>query len=363
MSEPEVLFEIWNHVGAITLNRPAALNALSIDMIAELQTLFTRCAQDTKIRTILLRGAGGKAFSAGGDVRALYQSVRHSGSLHEKYFQAEYRLDYSLYSFPKPYIALLDGVAMGGGLGLAQSSRFRVVGERTRVAMPEVNIGLFPDVGASYFLSRLPGALGVYLGLTGARLGAADAIEAGLADFYLAPAAMSTMVDDLSLLEWTADPDADVLKHLQKYASKDFPAPSLRSLRPVIDAVFSRRSIAEILVSLDDIAGNEHVERVEWARDTAALMRSRSPTMLSVTLHQLKLARSMNLADCFRMELGMVLQCMQHGDFLEGVRALIIDKDNAPRWHPGNLDAVSSESVAAFFRNRWQDGTHPLADL
>jgi enoyl-CoA hydratase/carnithine racemase len=162
----EILCEISNHIAFITLNRPEALNALSLDMIIELRSLLDGYAADPQIHAVLIKGAGGKAFCAGGDIRALYQSFKNSGSLHREFFLREYPLDYLLYAYPKPYAVLMDGITMGGGMGLAQGSTLRIVGERTRIAMPEVAIGFFPDVGASYFLSRLPGAIGVYLALT-----------------------------------------------------------------------------------------------------------------------------------------------------------------------------------------------------
>src|SRR5579872_4390921 len=163
----EVLSEARNHVAFITLNRPAALNALSLGMILELRDVLERCAADPNIHSVLLRGAGEKAFCAGGDIRALYHSFKNGESLHREFFAAEYPVDYLLYDYPKPYIVVMDGIVMGGGMGLAQGSRLRIVGERTRMAMPEVAIGFFPDVGGSYFLSRLPGKLGAYLALTG----------------------------------------------------------------------------------------------------------------------------------------------------------------------------------------------------
>jgi enoyl-CoA hydratase/carnithine racemase len=342
-----VLCQIRNHIAFITLNRPAALNALSLEMIFELRALLQRCAIDGEVRAILLKGAGEKAFCAGGDIRALYQSFKESGSLHREFFAAEYPLDYLLYSYPKPYIALLDGITMGGGMGLAQGSTLRVVGERTRIAMPEVGIGFLPDVGASYFLSRLPGSLGPYIALTGVQLRAADALYTRLADVYLPPAAIASLEDDLAALSWSGDGNADVRGLLHTRAAEGPPAP-LSLLRTAIDSHFSESSVAAILASLD---GESRDEYAGWARQTAELMRSRSPTMLSVVLRQLERGKSLSLADCFRMELGMVEHCFEQGDFIEGVRALLIDKDNSPRWKPNRLEDVTDASVEAFFAN------------
>jgi enoyl-CoA hydratase/carnithine racemase len=355
-----ILREITNHVAFITLNRPAALNALSLDMLVELRAQLRRCAADSAVHAIFLQGAGDKSFCAGGDIRAIYDSVQNSGVVHHEFFAAEYPLDYLLYSYPKPYVVLMDGITMGGGMGLAQGSALRIVGERTRIAMPEVGIGLFPDVGASYFLSRLAGRLGWYLALTGIQIRGADALYAQLADVYLAPSGIAALREDLASLHWTEDWKTDVRDVVHSRAATGLPAPSLSLLRPAIDLHFSKGSIASILDSLDSETRNDYAE---WARVTAALMRGRSPTMLRVAQQQLVNGKSMTLADCFRMELGMVQQCFVQGDFIEGVRALIIDKDNSPKWKPGRLEEVSDESVDAFFKERWRRSAHPLANL
>jgi enoyl-CoA hydratase/carnithine racemase len=360
MNTTEIHSEIRNHVAFITLNRPAALNALSLDMIIGLRALLRQCAGDPQIRAVLLRGAGEKAFCAGGDIRALYRSFKESDSLHREFFVEEYPLDYLLYSYPKPYVVLMDGITMGGGMGLAQGSTLRIVGDRTRIAMPEVGIGLFPDVGASYFLSRLPGALGIYLALTGAQIRGADALYTRLADVYMPPNAIASLADGLAGLSWTGNADSDVRRFVHARAVHGLAAPSLSLLRPAIDLHFSPRTVPAILASLDE----EHREDYgDWARQTAKLMRSRSPTMLCVALRQLDRGRSLSLADCFRMELGMVEQCFEQGDFVAGVRALIVDKDHAPRWNPSRLEDVTDASVEAFFGGRWRAEAHPLAGL
>lgn len=359
-SAAELLCEIRNHVAFITLNRPAALNALSLAMLVELQALLQRFAGEAQIRAIVLRGAGTKAFCAGGDLRALHRSFQESGSLHRRFFIEEYALDYQLHTYPKPYVVVMDGITMGGGMGLAQGSNLRVVGDRTRLAMPEVGIGLFPDVGASYFLSRLPGSLGIYLALTSVRIGAADALYSGLADVYLPPLAVASLDDDLTALEWTDDWSSDVRRSVHARASQAPAPPSLSAVRPAVDTHFSRPSVSAILASLDR---EDRDAYADWARQTARSMRGFSPTLLCVTLRQLHRGRSMSLADCFRMELGMVERCFEQGDFLEGVRALIIDKDNSPRWLPARLDEVTDSAVEAFFDERWRAADHPLAGI
>jgi enoyl-CoA hydratase/carnithine racemase len=380
----EVLSDIRNHIAFITLNRPKALNALSLEMILRLRTLFAQYAADPDIYAVLIRGAGDKAFCAGGDIRALYHSFKnsgsvhsHCGSLHSEFFEAEYPLDHRLYSYPKPYLALMDGITLGGGLGLAQGSTFRIVGERTRMGMPEVAIGFFPDVGASYFLSRLPGKLGPYLALTGVPIRGADAVYCGLADALLAPDAIATLAEDLSELRWSGDRFADLHRFMQaraapagaptrpaspaRPASPGLPTlPELPALRAAIDAHFSQPTVLAVLASLDS---ETRIGYAAWASATAAIMRSRSPTMMSVTLRQLQRGAGMNLADCFRMELGMAAHSFEQGDFLEGVRAVLIDKDGAPRWRPSRIEDVTETMIERFFLERWPAGAHPLATL
>jgi enoyl-CoA hydratase/carnithine racemase len=355
-----VLSEVRNHIAFVTLNRPAALNALSLEMILLLRAALARYAADPDVHAVLLKGAGDKAFCAGGDIRALYHSFKSSGSLQEKFFATEYPLDYLLYSYPKPYVVLMNGITLGGGMGIAQGSRLRVVGERTRMAMPEVAIGFFPDVGGSYFLSRLPGVLGIFLSLTGLQLRGADALYAQLADVYLPPDALHSLEEDLQSLIWSDDHWADLRRCVHARAAPDLPDSELSKMRPAIELHFSLPTVAAILSSLE---AERRADYAPWAQQTAALMRSRSPTMLCVTLRQLKIGKDLSLAACFRMELGMAAHCFEQGDFLEGVRAVLIDKDNAPRWQPARIEDVTDSMVDAFFRKRWSEAEHPLAAL
>jgi enoyl-CoA hydratase/carnithine racemase len=355
-----VLNEVRNHIAFITLNRPAALNALSLEMILMLRAMLSRHAADPDIHAVLISGSGEKAFCAGGDIRALYHSFRSSGSLHNDFFAAEYPLDYHLYSFPKPYLVYMNGITLGGGMGIAQGSTLRIVGERTRMAMPEVAIGFFPDVGGSYFLSRLPGYLGVYLALSGVQIRGEDALYAGLADHYLPPDSAAYLNGDLDALTWSEDHRSDLRGMLQGRAARNLPESALSALRPAIDLHFSQPTVPAIVASLE----SEHRAVYEdWARQTAKLMRSRSPTMLCVTLRQLKVGGDLSLADCFRLELGLAAHCFEQGDFLEGVRAVLVDKDNAPRWRPDRIEDVTDAMVDAFFRARWSKEAHPLARL
>jgi enoyl-CoA hydratase/carnithine racemase len=355
----EILSEIRNHIAVLTLNRPAALNALSLGMVLALRRELAAHAADTQVHAVLLQGAGGKAFCAGGDIRALYDATKELAPAPSEFLVAEYPLDYWLYAYPKPHMVLMDGITMGGGMGLAQGSTLRIVGDRTRMAMPEVGIGFFPDVGGSYFLSRLPGALGMYLALTGAQIRAADALYCGLADAYWPAGAVASLTNDLAALSWSHDPAADLRRFIAARATAAA-EPPLRALRPAIDEHFALPTVGAILASLE---ADTRPEYADWANQTARLMRTRSPTMLVVTLRQLQRGRHMTLADCFRMELTMAQQCFQQSDFPEGVRSVIIDKDNAPRWSPNRIEDVSDAMVDEFFRDRWAAADHPLAHL
>ena len=358
-----ILCEVRNRIGFITLNRPAALNALSLGMITDLRSALEQLACDPNIHAVLIQGAGEKAFCAGGDIRAIYESYQNADGLHRDFFVTEYPLDYLMHSYPKPYIALIDGIVMGGGMGIAQGSRMRIAGDRTRMAMPEVAIGFFPDVGASYFLSRLQGSLGAYLALTGIQIRAADALYAGLADAYLPRASVDALARELDALLWPGSRSEDgavIAALIQKLAGHDLPVAPLAQFRPAIDEHFAASRIPALLKSLE---AESRPQFLEWARSTLDLINTRSPTMLAVTLEQLKRGKSMTLAQCLRMELGMVRQSFLQGDFVEGVRAMIIDKDNAPVWHPQHIEEVTEAEVEEFFTDPWAGATHPLATL
>ncbi len=322
----ELKVEVRNGVATATLNRPEALNALSLGMLKGLAARLDDWEEDDRVRLVVLRGAGEKAFCAGGDIRALHDSFKAGSRVHHEFFEVEYALDYRIHTYPKTIVALMDGIVMGGGMGISQGAKVRIVGERTRMAMPETAIGLFPDVGGSYFLSRLPGALGAYLGLVGPTLRAADAVYCGLADVNVGTPA----------------------------------AGEIEALAPAIDLHFSRDSVPAIIASLE---GEKRPEFRDWAEHTLDALSKKSPTMLAVTLEQLRRGAKLPLADCFRMELDMIHACFAQGDFIEGIRALIVEKDNRPRWRPERLSEVTESSVAAFFTPRWQGARHPLASL
>ena len=353
----ELEYEIRNHVAHLTLNRPNALNALTHAMIKGLAELFTRCAMDDNVNAIVLSGAGGKAFCAGGDIRALRESALADGNMHHDFFIDEYRLDYQLHRYVKPVVCLLDGIVMGGGMGISQGSRLRIVGPKTRMAMPETGIGLFPDVGGSYFLSRSP--VGLYLGLTGKMINAADALYARLADRYMASAAIEQLCAALDRQTWSDNPADDLAALVESHASVPAEASAFEILQAPIDRHFvPQKSVVDMLASLAS-----ETQFPDWANDTIATLKKRSPTLLEVTRRQLNRGGTQTLAENFRMELGIVYHCFEHGDLMEGIRAVILDKDNSPQWQPATLDAVQESTITAFFASRWNGHPHPLANL
>ena len=354
----ELLGRIANGVATVTLNRPAALNALTAGMIRGLAEWLEAFAADDGVRVVLLRGADDKAFCAGGDVRAVYHGLDDREAF-GRFFRDEYALDHRIHTYPKPIVALLDGIVMGGGMGISQGAALRVVGGRTRMAMPETAIGLFPDVGGSYFLSRTPGRLGLYLGLAGPTLGAADALYCGLADVYVAADALDRLDVALEKAAATADPYAAIRALVARVSGSPPPA-SLALLRPALDEHFGHDSVKGIV---DSLGTEKRPAFRDWAEGTREALLRHSPTALAVTFEQLRRGAGLSLADCFRMELGLVHASRDHGDFREGVRARFIDKDQRPQWRPARLEDVSRDSIDAFFAPRWKAHEHPLAHL
>lgn len=330
----EVLFERRGAVGLITLNRPKALNALTHAMCLAMKAQLEGWARDEAIRTVAIRGAGERAFCAGGDIRALYESGKAGTPYALDFYRDEYRLNATIKHFPKPYLALLHGIVMGGGVGVSVHGTHRVASETTMFAMPETGIGLFPDVGGSYFLPRLPGAIGMYVALTGERLNAADSIYSGVATHFV-PAALIEPL--LAALEGGADPDLV----LRSFAEKPPDAP-LANIRESIDRFFSANSLDGILAGLDD-------DGSEWASAIAAIIRKKSPTSLKVTFRQVREGGHLGFDDGMRMEYRMVNRIVAGHDFYEGVRAAIIEKDNAPKWRPADLTDVTTQAVDAYF--------------
>ncbi len=341
-----VLSEVRNHIGHITLNRPQGLNAINLNMVRQVQHQLDSWSKDDKVYAVVLRGAGEKAFCAGGDIRALYDSFKNGHTCHQDFFVEEYALDLTLHRYRKPVLALMDGFVLGGGMGLVQGVDLRVVTERSRLAMPEVAIGYFPDVGGSYFLSRVQGELGIYLGLTGVQIQAADALYCGLADWYVQSARLSDLDRQLDYLKWSLTPLKDLQGVLATIGVQKLPDPPLEKLRPAIDHFFALPNIPSIIEQLLEVTV---IDTHGWAVDTANLMKTRSPLAMAVTLEMLRRGRHLPLEVCFDLELHLDRQWFERGDLIEGVRALIVDKDKKPQWNPSSVLDLNPEHVASFF--------------
>jgi enoyl-CoA hydratase len=356
MSE-HVTGEVRGGVGFITLNRPRALNALSLDMIRAVTGLLLRWQDDAGVRAVAVRGQGKEgpfgAFCAGGDIRFFHQAALAGDARLEDFFTEEYALNHLVHRYPKPYVAFLDGIVMGGGMGISGhggATSLRIVTERTKMAMPETNIGLFPDVGGGWFLARCPGHVGEYLALTGQVFGAADALAFGLADGHAASSELPALWDAL------AAGGVDAARARLSTQAGDAP---LLQRRAEIDRFFGLESVKAIVDALEADAS-------PWAAETAGALRKRSPLMLHVTLRQLRQARAgMSLADDLRMERDLVRHCFHlrpgaASETAEGIRALAVDKDHAPRWNPARIEDVTPQQVDEFFRSPWPAHAHPL---
>jgi enoyl-CoA hydratase len=332
--EAEILFERRGALGLITLNRPKALNALTHDMCVRMKAQLDGWAKDLNVKCVAVRGAGDRAFCAGGDIRALYESGRAKTPYALEFYRDEYILNATIKHYPKPYVALIQGINMGGGVGVSVNGSHRIAGESMVFAMPETGIGLFPDVGGSYFLPRCPGEIGMFLGLTGFRLKTADSLYAGIATNFVPTARWDTLLEALAD---GAAPDT-AIESLEDIV----PGAFLVEHRSAIDRIFAGGSVEEILSGLD-------AEHENWADGIATTIRSKSPTSLKIAFRQIREGRKLDFDDCMRMEYRMVNRIVAGHDFYEGVRAVIIDKDNAPKWQPAGLSGVSQADVDAYF--------------
>lgn len=367
VASDEVATHVVNQIGFIELERPKALNALSTGMIRAMLAALERWREDPEVLAVVVRSDHPRAFCAGGDIRFLYESFqRDDQAARDTFFSEEYRLNHAIFTYPKPYIALLNGVVMGGGMGISQGAHrtggLRVVTASTRMAMPETRIGLFPDVGAGWFLARTPGALGRYLAVTGETLSAADALYAGLADVYLDDAALPALVETLRTEAFERGSDVVACIERECAAYKVAPAPeasTLATTRAFIDRHFALPDIGRILASLQ---AERSGEVAGWAEQTIGVLRERSPLSMAVSLEVVSRAEG-SMSDCLRRDLDLTRTSFAHGDVVEGIRARIIDKDNAPRWRFARIEDVSADDVAQMFESPWPATEHPLRDL
>jgi enoyl-CoA hydratase len=327
----------------VVLNRPRALNALSFAMCRVLDDGLRRWQADPEVHAVLIKGAGDRAFCAGGDIRWLYEVLTARGEAEAlRFYALEYPMNARLHHFTKPYVALLDGIAMGGGVGVSVHGSHRVVTERTAFAMPETGIGLFPDVGATYVLPRLPGALGMYLGLTGARLGAADCLLAGIGRRHVPAGRLEQLEAALAEADLSQNAHSAVDAVLERFCDDPGPAPLARMMDQ-IDACYGQDRLEAILRALED-------EPTGWGRAQLETLATKSPTSLAVTFRQLRAGANLDFDDAMRLEYRLVHRFVAGHDFREGVRALIIDKDNRPKWRPSRLEDVTAADVEAYFR-------------
>lgn len=369
----EVLTRVENRIGFIELNRPQALNALSLPMIRAIHAALDAWREDPEVLAVVARSLHPRAFCAGGDVRFFYEAGRRGDvAALDAFFTEEYALDHAIFTYGKPYIALMQGVVMGGGMGISQGAHrtggMRIVSETTKMAMPETRIGFFPDVGAGWFLARTPGAIGRYLAVTGATIGAADAIYAGLADAYLETSEIPALIDALAGAQLSNA--QDVLACVARYASRTAPVAKLRqgehadvlslvAARGWIDRHFSQPDVAAILASLE--SETEPGGR-EWAQDAIRSMRERSPLSMAVSLEVVTRAEG-PMSDCLRRDLDLTRSMFDHGDVIEGVRARIVDKDDRPVWRIARAEDVTRAEVEHMFVSAWSLEGHPLRHL
>ncbi|CAI8723295.1 MULTISPECIES: enoyl-CoA hydratase/isomerase family protein [Burkholderia] len=369
-AQPDVRTYVANRIGYLELNRPKALNALSVGMIRVMQQALDAWRDDADVLAVVVHSPHPRAFCAGGDVRFFHDAwQRGDREAIDGFFIDEYTLNHTIFTYPKPYIALMHGVVMGGGMGISQAARhtggLRVVTDSTKMAMPETRIGLFPDVGMSWFLARTPGAIGRYLAVTGASLDAAGALYAQLADVYLPDAALPALLDTLRSVRIDSGAQAVACVADAAAAHKVVPTPDTSALadaRAGIDLHFAQPDIGAILASLD--AEQDCAAVDGWVEKATHAMRSQlSPLSMAVSLEVVERARGATMADCLRRDLDLTRSTFAHGDVIEGVRALIVDKDHQPVWRFKSAADIDRADVLAMFDSPWTPDAHPLRKL
>ncbi|KVO97758.1 enoyl-CoA hydratase/isomerase family protein [Burkholderia ubonensis] len=368
--QPDVCAYVANRIGFLELNRPKALNALSVGMIRTLHAALDTWRDDPEVVAVVVYSPHARAFCAGGDVRFFHDAwQRGDRDAVDTFFIDEYSLNHAIFTYPKPYIALMHGVVMGGGMGISQAARhtggLRVVTDSTKMAMPETRIGLFPDVGMSWFLARTPGAIGRYLAVTGATLDAAGALYAQLADVYVPDAALPALLDALRHERFDSGAQAVECVAAAAAAHEVVPTPGTSALadaRAGIDRHFAQPDLVATLASLD--AEQDCAAVDGWVEKTAHAMRSQlSPLSMAVSLEVVERARGATMADCLRRDLDLTRSTFARGDVIEGVRALIVDKDQQPAWRFKSIADVDRADVLAMFDSPWTPDTHPLRNL
>ncbi|KON69319.1 hypothetical protein AKG34_11465 [Peribacillus butanolivorans] len=347
--ETNILCNIDRGVGWLKLNRPQALNALSAEMVESLKTTLDTWRADPKVSLICILGEGTKGLCAGGDMRFFYNQRNANVEEHaRRFFTTEYRMDLMIHQYPKPILVYMDGIVMGGGVGLSVGASERIVTEKTKWAMPEMNIGFFPDVGASYFLNKMPGHVGRYLALTGATIQPADVIYVGAANRYMESTRWEEFIYEIQNKNWNLD-DArkQICELLDSFCSHLVEKSPLSALQLKIDKHFVYETLEEIVISLGVAADSGD----DWASKTKSTIQSKSPTSLKVTLSQLQKGNNQSLTSCFNMELKLSMNFMKNHDFYEGVRSVLVEKDRKPHWRPNSLADVSKEDIERHFNH------------
>lgn len=355
-------------LGRATLNAPKALNSLSLDMIRRLTPQLRDWDADPDVVCILLEGAGEKAFCAGGDIVRIYHGMRAmagegdgDADYPDAFFTDEYRLDYTIHCLATPTIAWGDGIVMGGGMGILQGASYRVVTENTRMAMPEIGIGLFPDVGATWFLNRMPGRTGLFLGLTGAQINAGDALFCNLADRFLPAESGDDLIERLAAAaDWTEPHRVvdGVLRRLAHETGAHAPHSTVRQHLDTINEATDAATLSEIVAAIRALESRDD----KWLTRAAKTLDGGCPTTAALVHEQIRRGAHLSLKQCFMRELKMAAQCIRHPDFAEGIRALLIDKDGKPAWRYQSVAEIPEDYIEAHFEAPW-DGEHPLADL
>lgn len=365
-------------IGIATLNNPKALNAVNLDMVGLLLNKFTNWNADNKIALVILHSELEKAFCAGGDVVSMYNQMKHKNpngqfnpSATEKdiptaiqsFFTLEYRLDYLIHTFTKPVLVWGNGIIMGGGLGLFSGASHRIVTQNSRIAMPEVSIGMYPDVGGSWFLNKMPDGCGLFLGMTGANVFAADAIYLGLADHLIENAKKSELLELLSSNHWN---DTNESNH---HKLTDICTSFSGSINEHDSHIATQQSLLTQLAQSESVQGycesllNADSDGDTWLSKAQNSVKYGSPITQNLVFQQLARGKHLSLAECFKMELIMSCRCATFGEFQEGVRALLVDKDRQPKWWAASPEKVTDDVIASFFKSPWADSQHPLENL
>lgn len=355
-------------IGVATLNSEKSLNALSLPMVESLLPKLQSWQADPTISLVILDGSGDKAFCAGGDIRDLYKAMLDKPGEYapyvEEFFTKEYALDYLIHTFGKPVLVWGNGIVMGGGLGLMAGASHKVVTATSRIAMPEMAIGLYPDVGASWFLNRMPAGCGVFLGLTGASINAADAKFIGLADHFVLHERKAALIDKLTSINWgdtialNHQKLSDALRSEEDQCRTQMPLSQIRPHQSEIEALSGLTELETVIAAINAMQGED-----KWLQKAKDSLAYGSPITAHIVFELLKLGQSKILADSFRLELGLSVQCGKLGEFTEGVRALLMDKDLQPKWQYNTVADVPQAVIAELFRSPWQPEQHPLRHL